>query len=84
MPEAQTWLIIIKFKNPQEVKKSPIIGPFFQRRGDISPAQIVTTEQILLDRPMLIIPEGQAKKIEVFPITDTTLIHSKNFKRYIK
>lgn len=84
MQEAQTWLIIVKFKCPQEVKKPPIIGPFFQRRGDVKPTDIISTEHILLDRPILIMPDGQAERIEVFPITDTTLIHSKNFKRYLR
>ena len=84
MPEAQTWIIIIKFKTPVEIQPrapSPFFGP---RRGEIGGFKIEATQTIILDKPLIIMPNGQADKIEVFPITDQTLIHGKNFRRFVK
>lgn len=83
MPEAQTWIIIIRFKKPYDVPRRPF-NPLFtpKMRGD-GGTEISGIESILLDRPMIILPDGHAEKIEIFPITDTTIVHSSNFKRVL-
>lgn len=89
MPEAQTWVLIIHLKTPAEIRKPavgpfPAAGPFFKKKSYADPTEIISTECIILDRPMLILPSGQADKIEVFPITDATILHGKNFKRVLR
>jgi len=84
MPEAQTWIIIIKFKTPIEIQprtSSPFFGP---RRGEVCGFKIEATQTIILDKPLIILPGGQTDKIEVFPITDRTLIHGRNFRRFVE
>lgn len=91
MPEAETWIIIVKFKRPQPAPKRPF-NPFLVPRlrdmrrdhDGIEKLQIENMQTIPLDKPIIILPNGTAEKIEVFPITDTTLIHSKNFKRVVR
>lgn len=84
MPEAQTWIIIIKFKRPQDIPRrtfNPLFTPRLRNDGGVV---ITGMESIMLDRPMIILPNGDAEKVEIFPITDTTLIHSSRFKRVLR
>ena len=80
----QTWVIIVKFKIPKDVKK-PItpfpLGPFKRRPEKL---KITGTTTVRLDKPLLIIPNGEAESVEIIPITEPAVLHSRNLRRRIK
>jgi len=80
MVEAQTWVIVIKFKRPVPVKRDTSMSPLFRPRSSRG-IEITGIRSISLDKPIIIIPEGEADKIEIFPITDPTILHGRNFRR---
>ena len=83
MPSVQTVVVIIKFKSEVDIMhiRRPA-GPF-SRRQQLG-VNITETQVIPLDRPLLLMPNGNADSIEVIPITDQTVIHGKDIKRVLK
>jgi hypothetical protein len=83
MVEAQTWVIVVKFKRPVPVKKNTSMSPLFRPRSSRG-LEITGIRSISLDKPMIIIPDGTTDTIEIFPITDPATLHGRNFRRKLK
>lgn len=86
MTTVQTVIVIIKFKSEVDVSafRRPAPPGLFGSRRQSMGVNIMETQTIPLDRPIIIIPNGEADSVEIIPITDQTLIHGKNIKRLLK
>jgi len=86
LPGVQTVVVIIKFKSEVDVSafRRPAPPGMFGKRRRSMGANVTETQTILLDGPVLIIPDGKADSVEIIPITDQTLIHGKNIKRLLR
>jgi len=82
MPKCQTWIIVIKMKVAQEIERR---GPFRplgrDGRGSFSPLDIDTSNAIRIDKPVIIIPDGEAEQVEIIPIIGPAVLHGQNIKR---
>jgi len=77
MAKCQTWVIIVKLKAEEEVPSRYALVS----KKRLSGLNIETSNAVLIDRPVLIIPDGEAEKIEIIPITGPAIIHGTNFER---
>lgn len=84
MTGATTWVVIIKFKAEREIERRPLSPPFGRRNYTNSGIRITDTATVMLDQPLIILPDGEAHSIEVIPITNPTLIHGKDIKRVLR
>ena len=78
MVRTRTIVVIIKLKEKVEIDyRRSIFG---------SKRRVLEKEvhQIEIDKPVLIFPDVAMERIEIVPITEKTVIHTKNFKRDLR
>lgn len=82
--KAQTWVIIVKLKVAREVQKPTGPFPFGPQKRSSHSIKITESTPIRLDKPMLLIPNGEAESVEIIPIVEQAILHSRNFRRRIR
>ena len=81
MPKTGTYVIILKITEEKEIDYSTAI--FGKQKSKIKTVE----DKFELKEPVIIIPtkngNSQIKSIEVIPITEQMIIHTRNMKRRI-
>lgn len=83
MPKAQTWVIIVKFKEEKEVEPRPFSFPNRPIQGGANRVKVTESVALPVDKPLLLLPDGETDTVEIIPITSPTTIHGRNLKRVL-
>jgi len=64
-------------KTEEEIQSKYSLVP----KKKLSGLNIETSNAVLIDRPVLIVPDGEAERVEIIPITGPAILHGQNFER---